>query len=324
MGGRILVGSCSWADKTLIDSGWYPPAAAKSPEERLRYYADRFPIVEVDSTYYAIPHARNAELWVERTPDEFTFDVKAYALFTGHGAAVQAFPKDVKEALPGDLRQKRNVYMKDLPAETGDEMWRRFNETLLPLDSAGKLGTVLFQYPPWFGPRSDNREAVLEAKERLGQYRIAVEFRNAAWMAEPADQERTLRFLTDSAIPYVCVDEPQGFKSSVPPVTAVTHPSVALLRMHGRNTDTWTARSKTAAERFDYLYSEDELREWVPRIEHLAEDAAEVHVLMNNCHSDYSVRNARQIGEMLGVIEHEPQRSPESEDSPRAGQDRLL
>lgn len=324
MGGRILVGSCSWADKTLIDSGWYPPAAARSPEERLRYYAERFPIVEVDSTYYAIPAPRNAELWVERTPDGFTFDVKAYALFTGHGAALQAFPKDVKEALPGDLREKRNVYMKDLPPEIGDEIWSRFNETLLPLDSAGKLGTVLFQYPPWFGPRADNREAILAAKERLGQYRMAVEFRNAAWMAEPDDQERTLRFLTDNAIPYVCVDEPQGFKSSVPPVTAVTHPSVALLRMHGHNSDTWAARSKTAAERFDYLYSEDELREWVPRVQGLAEEAAEVHVLMNNCHRDYSVRNARQIGEMLGVIEHEPQRAPRAEDKPQSAQERLL
>ena len=327
MGGRILVGSCSWADKTLIDSGWYPPAAAKSPEERLRHYADHFPIVEVDSTYYAIPHARNAELWVERTPDEFTFDVKAYSLFTGHGAAVQAFPKDVKEELPGELRAKRNVYMKDLPAEIGDEMWRRFNETLLPLDSAGKLGTVLFQFPPWFGPRGDNREAILEAKERLGQYRMAVEFRNAAWMAEPQDQERTLRFLTENRIPYVCVDEPQGFKSSVPPVTAVTHPSVALLRMHGHNNETWAARSKTAAERFDYLYSEDELREWAPRIRGLAEDAAEVHVLMNNCYSDYSVRNARQIGEMLGVIEHEAQRGPEpgpEREDASSTQERLL
>ena len=119
MGGRILVGSCSWADKTLIDSGWYPPAAAKSPEERLRHYADRFPIVEVDSTYYAIPAARNAELWVERTPDEFTFDIKAYALFTGHGAAVQAFPKDVKESLPDEQRQKRNVYMNRTPRRAG-------------------------------------------------------------------------------------------------------------------------------------------------------------------------------------------------------------
>jgi uncharacterized protein YecE (DUF72 family) len=298
MAAPILVGSCSWADKTLIDSGWYP-ATAKSPEDRLRFYAEQFPIVEVDSTYYAIPAERTAELWVERTPPEFTFDVKAYALFTGHAAALQAFPKDLREALPSELREKKNVYAKDLPAEVGDETWRRFNEVLLPLDSAGKLGTVLFQYPPWFGPRRDNREAILEAKRRLGQYRMAVEFRNAAWMAEPSDQERTLRFLSENEIPYVCVDEPQGFKSSVPPVTAVTAP-VAMLRLHGHNADTWMKRSKTAAERFDYLYSEDELREWVPRVRDLAEDSREVHVLFNNCHRDYSVRNARQIAEMLG------------------------
>jgi uncharacterized protein YecE (DUF72 family) len=323
MGGRILVGSCSWADKTLIDSGWYPPSA-KSPEERLRHYADQFPIVEVDSTYYAIPAERNAELWVERTPDDFTFDIKAYALFTGHGAVLQAFPKDIKEALPDQLREKRNVYMKDLPPETGDEMWRRFNSALLPLDSAGKLGTVLFQYPPWFGPRKDNREAILDAKERLGQYQMTVEFRNGAWMAEPEDQERTLRFLSDHAIPYVCVDEPQGFKSSVPPVTAVTDPAIAVLRMHGHNRETWTARAKTAAERFDYLYNEDELRGWVPRIQRLAEDAREVHVLMNNCHRDYSVRNARQIGELLGVIEHGPQKTAPPEEEPESAQQRLL
>jgi uncharacterized protein YecE (DUF72 family) len=295
----ILVGSCSWADKTLIDSGWYPPTA-RSAEDRLRFYAEHFPIVEVDSTYYAIPAERTAELWVERTPPEFTFDVKSYALFTGHAAALQSFPKDVREALPPDLQQKKNVYLKDLPPDLADDMWRRFNDVLLPLDSAGKLGAVLFQYPPWFGPRRANREAILDAKEQLGQYRMAVEFRNAAWMAEPSDQERTLRFLSDNGIPYVCVDEPQGFKSSIPPVTAVTAP-IAMLRLHGHNNDTWMKRSKTAAERFDYLYSEDELRGWVPRIQGLAEDAREVHVLFNNCHRDYSVRNARQIAEMLGA-----------------------
>jgi uncharacterized protein YecE (DUF72 family) len=130
---------------------------------------------------------------------------------------------------------------------------------------------------------------------------MAVEFRNGTWMREPADQERTLRFLSDQSIPYVCVDEPQGFKSSVPPVTAATAP-VALLRMHGHNAATWEGRSATAAERFDYLYAEEELRDWVPAIRRLADEAREVHVLMNNCHRDYSVRNARQIGEMLGVV----------------------
>ena len=300
MAGRILVGSCSWADKTLIDSGWYPPAA-KSPEDRLRYYAERFPIVEVDSTYYAIPQERNPEAWVERTPPEFVFDVKAYSLFTGHGAAVKALPKELREALPDELQQKKNVYLKDLPEEISGELWRRWNDVLLPLDSAGKLGTVLFQFPPWFGPNRANRDQILQAEERLGQYQMAVEFRNGAWMRELDDQEKTLAFLREHHIPYVCVDEPQGFKSSVPPVLAATSP-VALLRMHGHNGEMWTKKATTAAERFDYLYSAEELREWVPSIRRLADEASEVHVLMNNCHRDYSVRNARQIGEMLGVL----------------------
>jgi uncharacterized protein YecE (DUF72 family) len=321
MSGRILVGSCSWADKTLIDSGWYPPTA-KSPEERLRFYSERFPIVEVDSTYYAIPAERNPEAWVERTPPDFTFDIKSYGLFTGHGAAVQAFPKDLKEALPPELREKRNVYYKDLPPEMGEEMWRRFVNVLLPMDSAGKLGTVLFQFPPWFGPSRANRDYILECKQRLGQYTMSVEFRNAIWMAEE-DSEKTLRFLSENAIPYVCVDEPQGFKSSVPPVTAVTAP-IALLRMHGHNTDMWMKKATTAAERFDYLYTVDELQGWVPRIRELADEAREVHVLMNNCHRDYSVRNARQIGEMLGVLV-EPKIADEvEEDAPEVVQERLL
>jgi len=182
------------------------------------------------------------------------------------------------------------------------------------LDSAGKLGIVLFQFPPWFGPNHANREHILEAKAHLGQYTMAVEFRNGTWMRETADQEHTLRFLSEHTIPYVCVDEPQGFKSSVPPVTAVTAP-IALLRMHGHNSGTWEGRSATAAERFNYLYTEDELREWVPSIRRLAEESREVHVLMNNCHRNYSVRNARQIGEMLGTIrsEESPAQSEENE-----------
>src|SRR3990172_4180951 len=202
MAGRILVGSCSWADKTLLDSGWYPPSA-KSPEERLRYYSEQFPLVEVDSTYYAIPLQRNPEAWVERTPPDFTFDVKAYALFTQHGAAVAALPKELKEALPAELREKRNVYYKDLPPEMGEELWKRFADVLLPLDSAGKLGIVLFQFPPWFAPSRANREYILETKERLGQYTMAVEFRNGMWMAEEPDRERTLRMLGDNRIPYL-------------------------------------------------------------------------------------------------------------------------
>lgn len=301
--GRILVGSCSWADKTLIESGWYPPTA-KSPEDRLRYYSERFPLVEVDSTYYAIPLERNPEVWVERTPPNFTFDVKAYSLFTGHASAVASLAKELRDALPPALREKQNLYLKDLPEEMTDELWRRWVDVLLPMDSAGKLGFVLFQFPPWFLPGRPSRDYILQCRERMGQYQMAVEFRNCMWMAEERDRDRTLRFLTDNGIVYVCVDEPQGFRTSVPPVLAATSP-IAVLRMHGHNAEMWTKRVATAAERFDYLYSNEELAAWAPRIRELSYEAKEVHVLMNNCHRDYSVRNAREIGEMLGLLGEE-------------------
>lgn len=206
----------------------------------------------------------------------------------------------MKAQQPTDVAEKRNVYYKDLPTEIGDALWQRFLDALLPMDSAGKLGVVLFQFPPWFGPRSDNRDYILQAKERLGQFRMAVEFRNRAWMESESDQERSLKFLRENSITYVSVDEPQGFKTSVPPVVAATT-SLGVLRMHGHNNETWTKKTATAAERFDYLYSEDELREWTPQIRRLTKEAGEVHVLFNNCYRDYSVRNAAQIAEMLGL-----------------------
>jgi len=307
MTARILVGTCSWADKTLVDSGWYP-ATAKTPEDRLRFYAEQFPIVEVDATYYGLPSERNAALWVDRTPDDFVFDIKSYALFTHHPAALRSLPKDLREALPSARQEKRNLYYRDAPPGVRDELWARFNSALLPLDSAGKLGTVLFQFPPWFLPGRDSSDYILEAKERLGQYTIAVEFRNNLWLSE-RNQERTLKLLADNAIPYVCVDEPQGFRSSVPPVVAATAP-VALVRMHGRNHETWEKKGIGAAERFDYLYSEEELEEWLPRVRQLAEGAREVHVLMNNCHNDFAVRNARQLADRLGAARPGPAQSP--------------
>ena len=307
MSARILVGTCSWADKTLADSGWYPPQA-KTPEDRLRFYAEQFPIVEVDATYYGLPSERNAALWVERTPDGFVFDIKSYALLTHHPAALRSLPKDLREALPSALQEKRNLYYRDAPPDLRDELWARFNSALLPLDSAGKLGTVLFQFPPWFLPGRASTDYILEAKERLGQYTMAVEFRNNLWLSE-RNQERTLKLLADSVIPYVCVDEPQGFRSSVPPVVAATAP-VALVRMHGRNYETWEKKGIGAAERFDYLYSEEELEEWLPRVRQLAEGAREVHVLMNNCHNDFAVRNARQLADRLGAARPGPAQSP--------------
>jgi len=298
--GRILVGTCSWADKSLVDCKCFYPPEAKTPDARLRFYASRFPIVEVDSTYYGLPvDDRNAALWVERTPPEFTFDIKAFRLLTHHPTPPESLPKDMREALADLVRRKRNFYYRDLPETVRDDVWRRFADALLPLDSAGKLGVVLFQFPPWFLPGQDSRAHILEAKERLSQYRVAVEFRNNIWLSD-RNHDRTLDFMRHNDIPLVCVDEPQGFASSVPPLSEATA-DVAVVRLHGRNREMWERRGATTAERFDYLYSEDELKEWVSPVERLAAETREVHVLMNNCVRDKAVVNAGQMRALLGA-----------------------
>ena len=115
---------------------------------------------------------------------------------------------------------------------------------------------------------------------------------------DESHRESTLAFLEEHRLSYVCVDAPQGFRSSMPPLAATTT-TLAEVRFHGRNRDTWEAPGITAAERFRYDYAADELQEWVPRVKALAEQASRVHVLMNNCYADYGVNNARQLAEML-------------------------
>ena len=296
---RILVGTCSWTDRSLVESGRFYPVEAKTPEERLRYYAEQFPIVEVDSTYYGLPSERNSALWVERTPEDFVFDIKAYSFFTQHPTQVASLPKDLRQEVAPVIGEKRNLYYRDAPAEVRDELWQRFTSALLPLDSAGKLGIVLFQFPPWFMPGAESKEYIVEAQERLGQYRLAVEFRNNRWLSD-LNRERSLRFLSERRIPFVCVDEPQGLPSSVPPLAEATA-DVALVRFHGRNREAWAKKGASVAERFDYLYSEDELREWEEPIRTLSRETKEVHVLMNNCVQDKAVRNARQLALMLNA-----------------------
>lgn len=295
--GDILVGTCSWTEPTLIQSGRFYPDTARSAESRLRYYASQFPIVEVDSSYYALPGERTSRLWVERTSQSFVFDVKAFRLFTQHPTPLSALPKDVSERLPAASKEKTSVYERGLPEDLLGDLWSRFEQALLPLDSAGKLGVVLFQFPPWFHAGRQQRDYVLSCRERLPQYRVAVEFRHGSWLNE-ANREHTLDFLRHNDMPFVCVDEPQGFESSMPPIVEATS-DIALVRFHGRNRETWQKKGITAAERFNYLYSEDELKAWGQKVRQLSSQARQVHVLFNNCYGDKAVVNARQIKLML-------------------------
>lgn len=285
------MGTASWTDKTLLASGWYPEEA-DSAQARLEYYASRFPLVEVDSTYYTPPNERNSELWVARTPADFRFNIKAFSLLTQHPTKPSALYKDLRPE-----SATKNLYLRDLDQSTVDSVWDRFLSALAPLHDAGKLGAILFQFPQWFPIGRRNKEYVLECQRRCAPARICVEFRNKTWLSAENEHE-TLDFLRSYQVPYVCVDMPQGHASSVPPVVAATA-DLAVVRFHGHS-DKWT--SKDIYERFGYEYSEPELREWAPRLKNLAEGAGETHVLMNNCYRNYAQVNAQQLADLLSTV----------------------
>lgn len=305
---RIRVGTCSWTDPTLISSGRFYPDSARSAEARLQYYASQFNIVEVDSSYYALPNERNSYLWAERTPEDFVFDFKVFRLFTHHPTPINSFPRNIRNELNSELQAKKNLYYRDLPFELVDELWQRFESALLPLDTVGKLGVVLFQFPPWFYPGNEQREYILSCKQRLPQYKLAVEFRHNSWL-NSKNMDRTLTFLRDSDLSFVCVDEPQGFKSSVPPIVEATS-DIGLVRFHGRNTQTWEKPGIGPAERFNYLYTEEELRPWASQIAEISQQTSQMHVLFNNCYQDKAVVNAGQMCFMLG-LQGRPQEAQE-------------
>jgi uncharacterized protein YecE (DUF72 family) len=291
----IRVGTASWTDKTLIESGWYPPEA-NNAEKRLRYYTRQFPLVEVDSTYYALPAEQTAAAWAQRSPKGFTFNIKAFSLFTQHPTRIAALPKDLRPAAEKAAKGKPNVYLKDAGPELTEQAWERFLAALEPLRQTGRLGAILFQFPQWFVIGRSRKDYILSVAERVAPRQVCIEFRNKTWMSED-NRAETLAFLADHRLPYVCVDEPQGYPSSVPPVVAATAP-LAVVRMHGHS-EKWD--SHDIQEKFRYRYSGNELKEWVPKVRSLAAEADTTHVLFNNCYSDDAQVNAQQLVGLLGA-----------------------
>ena len=285
------MGTAGWTDRSLIASGWYP-ADANTPEKRLRFYARQFPLVEVDATYYALPAEQTARAWAERTPAGFTFNIKAFSLFTQHPTPVRALPADLREA--ASQAGKDRVYLKDVDPAVTEQAWDRFLAALEPLRQAGKLGAILMQFPPWFPISRAHKDYIASCAQRAAPRQVSVEFRNPTWMT-PANQEETLAFLTDCHLPYVCVDMPQGHRDSIPPVLAATAPQ-AVVRLHGHSAR-WD--SKDIHQRFGYRYTDRELAGWARDITALARGAAATHVLFNNCYRDYAQTNARYLADLL-------------------------
>ena len=253
---EVRIGTCSWADEAL-SKHWYPKGLPAG--ERLSYYGRHFDTVEVDSTYYRLPPEEMVRRWAERTPDGFVMHVKAFGLMTRHPVKLEALPPDLRDDAPTDDRGR----VERPSREFRGEVFRRFLEALEPLRSAGKLGGILFQFPSYVVYKDRSLDYLGWAREQLGDDEMLVEFRHASWF-DNEHRDETLRFLEDVRATHVIVDAPriEGAKNVAPTVLAVTSPT-AYVRFHGRNADTWNKRGGSASERFDYLYSDEELEEWV-------------------------------------------------------------
>ena len=275
MAAPIRIGTCSWADDAL-SKHWYPPGTP--PRDRLAYYAERFSTVEVDSTYYRVPDEKMVRGWAERTPDGFVMHVKAFGLMTRHPVKLEQLPPELRESAPTDERGR----VDRPPREFRAEVFSRFHSALEPLRSAGKLGGILLQFPPYVVFKPVSFDYLEWAHEQLQGDEALVEFRHRSWLDEE-NRAETLAFLERHGMTHVVTDAPrmENAKNVVPTVAARTSPTV-YVRMHGRNASTWNVRGRSAAERFDYLYEEDELREWVEPLHELASGAEQAFVLFNN------------------------------------------
>ncbi len=302
---EVRIGTCSWADEAL-SKHWYPKGTPAG--ERLAFYAREFDTVEVDSTYYRLPSEQMVERWAKRTPEGFVMHVKAFGLMTRHPVKLEALPPDLRDEAPTDDRGR----VDRPPRAFRAKVFRRFLESLEPLRSAGKLGGILFQFPSYVVRKEASLDYLRWAMEQLGGDELLAEFRHTSWLDDEG-REATLPFLEEIGATHVVVDGPriEGAKNLVPTVWALTSPTL-YVRFHGRNAETWNKRGGSASERFDYLYSEDELRELAPPLQELAGRADQAFAFFNNNatspdgHGGRTAQAAANATELRRILGGEP------------------
>jgi uncharacterized protein YecE (DUF72 family) len=292
----IHIGTCSWTEKTLIQSGEFYPREVRTAEGRLRYYASHFDTVEVDSTYYAIPDIKNTYLWVDRTPENFIFHIKVYGALTGHGIDSKTLPKDIFNLLSEKDKTERNIYVKE--PSLLKAMAEKFRDTLTPLIKTNKLGVLVFQFPPWFQYRTSNLDYMLNCGELMRGLPVAIEFRHGSWLT-PDRSDSVFDFLREHQLTYIAADEPQyGNLATIPFLPTVTT-EIAYFRFHGRNKENWLKKGIETSLRFAYLYSDDELKEFINPIFNTTRHAKSTFVMFNNCHGGFAMKNALRIRDIL-------------------------
>jgi uncharacterized protein YecE (DUF72 family) len=292
MAGKIVVGTSSWADPGFVKE-WYPSKLASA--ERLPWYAERFGYVELNSSFYAVPDRNTVHKWVNDTPDDFVFDVKAHRLLSRHSAPLESLPPDLRDQAETTGRGRVR-----LTPDLESALAQRLVEETAPLAEAGKFGCYLVQLTPAFSARKHQLDELDGLVEALAPHRVALELRNRGWVRDER-RERTLEWFADRGVAFVCVDAPPDDHFSIMPsgLDAVTRDDLAYLRLHGRNTDGYL-KGSSVAERFGWRYEEDELKEVAERVETMAQHAREVHVAFNNNRGDDAPTAAQRFRALLG------------------------
>jgi uncharacterized protein YecE (DUF72 family) len=300
--GRILVGTSSWADPGFIKD-WYPPGM--SAGERLPWYSQRFECVELNSSFYAVPERSTVSRWCRVTPDDFVFDVKLHRLLSRHAAGLDSLPPELRETARTTARGRV-----ELTPQLESSLIRETLAAIEPLEDAGKLGALLLQLTPAFSPKRNELPELEPLIEAVAPRRLAVELRNRRWVEDERAGE-TFAWFSERGVTFVCVDAPVGDEIPVmPPVDAVTSDDLAYMRVHGRNLAGYM-NGKSVAERFGWIYGEDELREIEGRVRGLSQEAAEVHVLFNNNRDDDAPSAARRFRALLGQDPGPPPEDPQ-------------
>lgn len=268
----IHIGLTGWGDHPDV----YRPETKS--HEKLMDYSAHFPVVELDAAFYAVQPERNMRKWINETPQDFKFIVKAYQGITGH--------------LRGES-----------PFQSTEEMMTRYKDSLTPLIEAEKLSMILVQFPPWFECIKGNVDYIKMLKESFLDMPVAIEFRHQSWY-EPQYRQKTIGFLTEYEFIHSVCDEPQSGQGSIPLVPVASRKDHTLFRLHGRNVHGWRNpgdAQKWREIRYLYDYNEAELDEIVQVIHHLSTQSKQVTVLFNNNSGGHAANNAKQVMKKLHI-----------------------
>lgn len=297
--GNVRFGTAGWAHPALSRDRLFYPSACKTPEGRLRHYATHFRLVEVDASFYALLAQRTVQHWVDWTPQDFQFDVKAHPVFTGHPIDRRRLPADLAAQVPSALGRGFRLYPAELPTGVVAEIEARFFASLVPLLEARRLHSILLQFPPWFEATRGRARVLERLRERYPEAPFSVEFRHPSWLSLERRQ-RVVDLLRAQRLAYVVVDEPDVRRAGVPPVPLVTAERLAVVRFHGQNGEAWQDPHADLAERFNYLYAPAELSAWTDSLRKLSNEAEEVHAVFTNGMRDYAILGAKGLSAILG------------------------